>query len=62
MGRERREEQDQRTVLASLILIITKSTVESGEFSELVSLERILALGNRSSLQGVLVPFNLYKV
>lgn len=38
------------TVLASLILIITESTVEGGELSKLVALKLILAFGDRSSL------------
>lgn len=38
------------TVLASLVLIVTKGTVESGEFSQLVALELILAFGDGRSL------------
>lgn len=35
------------TVLAGLVFVITQSTVERGEFSKLVTLELILAFGNR---------------
>ena len=38
------------TVLANLILIVTKSTVKGGEFAELVALVVILTLGRRSGL------------
>ena len=38
------------TVLASLVLIVTKSTVECGKLTKLVALELVLAFGNRSSL------------
>lgn len=38
------------TVLASLVLVISEGTVESGEFSELVALELVLAFRDRSSL------------
>jgi hypothetical protein len=38
------------TVLTSLILIITEGTVESSQLSQLVSLEFVLAFGNRGSL------------
>lgn len=37
------------TVLTSLILIITEGTVESSQLSQLVSLEFVLAFGNRGS-------------
>jgi hypothetical protein len=38
-------------VLASLVLVVSKSTVESGELTELVALEFVLAFGDRSSLE-----------
>jgi hypothetical protein len=38
------------TVLAGLILVIPESTVQRRKFTELVSLEFVLALGNRGSL------------
>lgn len=38
------------TVLASLVLIVTQSSVQSGELTELVTLQFVLALGNGSSL------------
>ena len=38
------------TVLASLVLIITKGTVKSGEFSQLITLKLVLAFGNGCSL------------
>jgi hypothetical protein len=31
------------TVLASLVLVVTQSTVESSEFAELIALELVLA-------------------
>ena len=37
---------EERTVLASLVLIVSKSTVESGKFSQLVSLELVLTFGD----------------
>lgn len=40
---------DLTTVLASLILVVTKSTVKSGELSKLVPLELVLTLRNRGS-------------
>jgi hypothetical protein len=40
---------DLTTVLAGLILVITKSTVQSSKLSELIALEFILAFGNGSS-------------
>lgn len=39
------------TVLASLVLVVAKGSVEGGQFAELVSFESVLALGNRSSLK-----------
>jgi hypothetical protein len=39
------------TVLTSLIFIISKSTVEGGKFSKLVTLEFVLTFRNRSSLR-----------
>ena len=41
------------TVLACLVLIVTKSTVESSKFTELIALELILSFGNRGSLPTV---------
>lgn len=38
------------TVLTSLILIVTEGTVESSQLAQLVTLELVLALGNRSGL------------
>lgn len=38
------------TVLTSLVLVVSKGTVEGGKFSKLVTLEFVLALGDRSSL------------
>ncbi|KAL5334044.1 hypothetical protein BJX70DRAFT_391746 [Aspergillus crustosus] len=40
------------TVLASLVLIVTKCTVERGQFSKLVPLELVLAFRDRGSLFG----------
>jgi hypothetical protein len=37
-------------VLASLVLVVTKGTVERGEFTQLVSLELVLAFGDGGSL------------
>jgi hypothetical protein len=37
-------------VLASLVLVVTKGTVEGGKFTQLVSLELVLALGDGGSL------------
>ena len=41
---------DLATVLASLVLVVSKGTVECSEFSELVTLEFVLTFGNRRSL------------
>lgn len=38
------------TVLASLVFIVTQSSVQSSELSELVTLQFVLALGDGSSL------------
>lgn len=38
------------TVLASLVLVVTKSTVESSKLTELVALEFVLSLWNGSGL------------
>lgn len=38
------------TVLTSLVLIVTKSTVKSGQLPELIPLELVLAFGNRGGL------------
>ena len=38
------------TVLASLVLIVTESTVQSSQLTKLVTLELVLAFGNRSGL------------
>lgn len=38
------------TVLASLVLVVTKGAVESGQLTQLIALELILALGNGGSL------------
>jgi hypothetical protein len=49
---------DLATVLASLVLVVSEGTVECGEFSELVSLEFVLAFRNgRSSLNDVVDEF-----
>jgi hypothetical protein len=37
-------------VLASLVLVVTKGTIERGEFTQLVSLELVLAFGDGGSL------------
>jgi hypothetical protein len=42
---------DLATVLACLVLVVTESTVESGELTELVALELVLAFGDGSGLQ-----------
>lgn len=42
---------DHAAVLASLVLIIAKGTVEGRKFSKLVALQFILAFGNGSSLR-----------
>lgn len=39
-------------VLASLVLIVSKRTIECCKLTKLVTLELILAFGNRGSLQG----------
>jgi hypothetical protein len=44
---------DLTTVLTSLVLIITKRTVERGKLSKLISLELILAFGDRGGLQRI---------
>lgn len=41
---------DLSTVLAGLVLVVTKGTVESGELTELVALELVLTFWDRSSL------------
>lgn len=38
------------TVLASLVFIVTQSSVQSSELTELVTLQFVLALGDGSSL------------
>lgn len=46
------------TILASLVFIVTKSTVEGGKFSELIPLELVLAFRNgRSRLDDVVHQF-----
>lgn len=47
---------DLTTVLASLVLVVSERTVECGEFSELVSLEFVLAFRNRCSLNMLAKP------
>lgn len=42
---------DLAAVLASLVLVVTQGSVESGKLAKLVSLELVLALGDRCSLQ-----------
>jgi hypothetical protein len=44
---------DLAAVLTSLIFIITEGTVESSQLAQLVSLEFVLAFGNRGSLLSV---------
>jgi len=44
------EEYKTPTILAGLILIITKSTVERRKLTKLIALEFVLSLGNRGSL------------
>lgn len=41
---------DLATVLASLVFIVTQSTVQGGKFSKLVTLKLVLSLGNRCGL------------
>ena len=41
------------TVLTSLILIVAEGTIEGGEFAELITLELVLAFGDRGGLQVV---------
>ena len=41
------------TILTSLILIVTKSTVEGREFTELVTLQLVLTFGDRCSLVSI---------
>ena len=43
--------QEILTVLASLVFIVSKCTVECCEFAELVTLELILSFGDRGSLE-----------
>jgi hypothetical protein len=38
------------TVLAGLVLVVSKSTVERGEFSQLITLKLVLSLGDGSGL------------
>jgi hypothetical protein len=40
-------------ILASLVLVVTKSTVEGGELTQLVALEFVLAFGDGGSLKNV---------
>lgn len=42
--------QYQLTVLASLVLVVTESTVESRQLTELIALELILTFGDGSGL------------
>jgi hypothetical protein len=44
---------DLATVLASLVLVVSEGTVERSEFSELVSLEFVLAFRNGRSLGSI---------
>ena len=46
------------TVLACLVLIVTKSTVKSSKFTELIALELILSFGNGGGL--ATVSFELF--
>lgn len=39
-----------RTILAGLILIVSEGTIQRGQLSKLISLERVLSLGNRCGL------------
>lgn len=48
-ARQRKEER--RNVLADLILVVTKGTVERGEFTKLVALVIVLTLGNGGGLR-----------
>lgn len=52
---------DLATVLASLVLVVSEGTVERGEFTELVSLEFVLAFRNRRSLESVSIDPMGYK-
>jgi hypothetical protein len=44
---------DLTTVLAGLVFVISKGTVEGGKLTELVALEFVLAFGNRGSLDKI---------
>jgi len=53
---------DLATVLASLVFVITKRTVQCSELAELIALEFILAFGNRRGLCNFIgVEFNQAK-
>lgn len=43
---------DFTAVLASLVLVVTESTVESSQLTQLVALELVLTFGNGGSLRG----------
>jgi hypothetical protein len=44
---------DLATVLAGLVLVVTEGTVKGSKLTELVSLEFVLAFGDRGGLQHV---------
>jgi len=50
---------DLSAVLASLILVITQSTVQSSELTKLVTLELVLSLRNGCCLQELLAPLRI---
>jgi hypothetical protein len=52
---------DLAAVLASLVLVVTKCTVEGGELTELVALEFVLAFRNGGSLNVVSMEFEKVK-
>lgn len=41
------------TILTQLVLVVSQSTVQRGEFSQLISLVVVLAFWGRGGLQGV---------
>lgn len=47
------------TVLASLVLVVTESTVESGKLTQLVALELVLTFGDGGSLRSKCVSVSM---
>ncbi|OJJ00456.1 hypothetical protein ASPVEDRAFT_569313 [Aspergillus versicolor CBS 583.65] len=62
LARVQMGENNALTVLASLVLIITKSTVESSQLTKLVPLELVLTFGDRGSLHQPLVKIFEYRI